>query len=62
MPSGGKLTRLRRRRRFRNKKKLAKINAKIVATGGLPFKTLTQYRKQRHVRIVHAPEAPPMAG
>ena len=61
MPSGGFATRIRRRRRFRNKKRLANINKKIIATGGLPFKTLTQYKRQKQQSaptIVHAPEAP----
>lgn len=49
MPSGGKETRQRRAKHNRNRRKLAAINAKIVANGGMPFKTLTQYYRRPRV-------------
>lgn len=59
MPSGGRTTRKRRVRRHKNRRKLAAINAKILATGGTPFKTLTQY--YRRPRAGNTPNTTPVA-
>ena len=58
MPSGGAQTRRRRANRNRNRRKLAAINAKITAAGGLSFKTLTQYYRRPRVGLAVPISAP----
>lgn len=53
MPSGGLATRVRRRRQRKNRKRLERINKKLMDNakdGFIPFKTLTQYEQSRRGR------------